>query len=148
MSSVKRRLFNALTGISLLLSVVTIIAWVWSDLRPETPHSLLDVRNVNIFATQGHFGFEGPPDSPQAWIIQSPFSTTNRVGTGPSIILFRCWKVLLALLILPAIWFVVRCRSNPGVSGLCAKCGYDLRATLDRCPECGTILSKPIEAKS
>jgi hypothetical protein len=44
--------------------------------------------------------------------------------------------------ILPAIWswrLIVRIRAaRRRKIGYCGKCGYDLRASTDRCPECGT----------
>ena len=46
--------------------------------------------------------------------------------------------VLSAVLPLVRIRQLVRTR-RVRVHGLCASCGYDLRATPDRCPECGMI---------
>ena len=45
---------------------------------------------------------------------------------------------ILATTALPLLW--LRRRSRRALPGFCSMCGYDLRATLERCPECGTSL--------
>ena len=44
--------------------------------------------------------------------------------------------------LLGTLWLVRRPNSFRRRSGLCSHCGYDLRATPDRCPECGTVAGR------
>jgi hypothetical protein len=48
------------------------------------------------------------------------------------------WLIECVLLALGFLWLARRRRRRTPLSGLCRRCGYDLRATPDRCPECGT----------
>jgi hypothetical protein len=57
---------------------------------------------------------------------------------------FPSWFLAMLFAILPALrlrrWRIDRKLNRPG---FCKTCGYDLRATPDRCPECGTAVPAP-----
>ena len=88
--------------------------------------------------------------------------TTALVGWRMNVGCFHRWPtfhqgggygfILILPLWMPAIvcmsallWLYLpihRCRKRKKL-GLCVKCGYDLRASKDRCPECGACFENP-----
>jgi hypothetical protein len=76
--------------------------------------------------SHSHFG---APQTPTIYNEQSQFAAPH-------------WALVAAAGLLPAAYAVHRWRARRmGRPGVCAKCGYDLRATPDKCPECGTPAS-------
>jgi predicted amidophosphoribosyltransferase len=52
------------------------------------------------------------------------------------------WVVMLPACVLPFWWIVGKgLRRKRRREGCCPACGYDLRATPDRCPECGRAVN-------
>jgi hypothetical protein len=69
------------------------------------------------------------------WIV-----TGERWGEEHQALFVPAWFAFAACVVLPLAWW--REKATAGrptcVDGTCRFCGYDLRATPDRCPECGT----------
>lgn len=64
----------------------------------------------------------------------------QNIPDGYSEVAFPAWLMALMFSILPAVWLFRRQRAERRKgTGCCLTCGYDLRATPDRCPECGTL---------
>ena len=95
--------------------------------KPE--HLYFDDRQLGQSAGRLGFGLEADSWDPVAWV--------NRTA-----ILLPAWFLALLFSLLPALrlsrWIIDRRLNRPG---FCRQCGYDLRATPLRCPECGTVAS-------
>ena len=106
-------------------------------------HSMLRRSNDDLYASERHDSRRVLPGLLWAGVA---FGEDNRGGTlgvveaGRSYYLIVSTGLLTACSgVLPTLWIIrARRRRRKSLEGKCARCGYDLRATPDRCPECGT----------
>jgi hypothetical protein len=104
---------------------------VW--LREGDPPLLDPPSTAGFWAYRG-FIFERSRSSQPDRIVPTEAMHEHRVVVG-----VPHWFPLLFTLVLPAVWLrAFRRRRYRRRNGLCPVCGYDLRASTDRCPECGT----------
>jgi hypothetical protein len=109
------------------------LEFYWQELR--SPENRLAVGSMYAHVEQTVLGFG---------LVRAPRGTTisgkpwGRQGT----LRLPFWFLVLLPMLLPLLWLVrsrrlrrTRWRQD---HGLCRSCGYDLRGSKDRCPECGT----------
>ena len=155
MRTMRRLAFGTLWTISLALFMATTVLWARSY---RTLATLDDADSISFTQTD-----------PIWWIISYPGEATlcRQVGSnwdlnlngfnvlgvrfgggyGPGSLLWNLvvpyWMLAVVFAVLPVVrlelWRRSRREARRRGAGRCAKCGYDLRATPQRCSECGTI---------
>ena len=112
--------------------------WCISDFRHEGAVTTLtrsDAQRPATLVEQSYFQRHSGADS-----IPMQFSASRHGGETP----VPYWLTVLGFAIVPAAWTLRRARqlmraagTQDGETHPCPSCGYDLRATPERCPECG-----------
>jgi hypothetical protein len=152
----RRLLLNALTALSTVLFAAAVVYWPFSRGGLGNQYRRATFRSgaarwweVNVY--QGHFSVvrvrgdlqSGKPLSARGW---DAYVVSYRSYEAPRarwwVFSVRSWFAVLATGALPGGRLALAIRARRRVAqdtSRCRKCGYDLRATPDRCPECGAV---------
>lgn len=98
----------------------------------DTPEA--DACDENLWWGRRGFGWENSRPLP-------PYPQNFPGGDGRLACTMPMWAILFPLLILPAFKLRTLIRRRRRIAaGKCVRCGYDLRASPGRCPECGKVV--------
>ena len=172
MRPLARRAFTALSALSLVLCVAAAAVWVRS-LYFEDTVARMGERSAYIRTSRGLFmlywcgsdlrsphgwrhgswdlqGISSPWDDLHGWPGRAGFDYGIREHFPGQLVhkaVVPAYAVVLTTAIAPASWMLRRRRSTRRqCAGLCPHCDYDLRASPDRCPECGAASAAAADA--
>jgi len=163
------RFFAAFAAISLVICMLTTALWVRSYFILDAMDWSTSHGRAGFSTTQGHIAYGAVSLTPayRGKVIHGFSYRSTAVGYGFSLSIMRPWWTswtgfalarvrqpsfsawdfrvpfwlpLLLSAIAPLLWYRRRHRYPPGT---CQQCGYDLRASPNRCPECGAIWHAP-----
>lgn len=166
MRRVARFAFTLCSAVSLLLCAAACVLWARSGTVMDGVRHAVPVRSDAVSTssftlfTRGnalHYLYVGPSEgTPPGWkVLNDPqpprfVTMTDRPkwqalgfgrggGTGWRFVSVPFWFLVPSMLVLPALWLLAQVRRRRlARAGRCLTCGYDLRASPGRCPECGT----------
>src|SRR5690242_11214938 len=131
------------------------VAWRHVGFTPGTPVQFIGAPGYQAvtvtssatisMVTPGSWSFAGFRGSHSQMAIGRPPAPSGVITIDEFTL--PLWAPALAAAILPALWLLLwvrRRRCTP--AGCCPQCGYDLRATPERCPECGAVAGKEAAA--